>query len=68
MPSNTFDQYQSLVKDFNQKYGVNFSFNTYAVKLNQTNHMREFFTGKGKISAADFAYRSVAKALFRETV
>ena len=68
MPTNPFERYQSQVNDFNQKYGVNFSFNMYAVKLNQNNHMHEFFTNEKKSSAADMAYRSVAQELFKEAV
>ena len=68
MPTNPFEKYQSQVNDFNQKYGVSFSFNMYAVKLNQTNHMHEFFTNEKKTSAADYAYSSVAKELFKEAV
>lgn len=68
MPSNSFEQYQNQVNDFNKKFGVNFSFNRYAIKLGQTNHMREFFTGGSDVSAEDFAYRSVAREIFREAV
>ena len=63
-----FEEFNSLVEEFNKNHGVNFSFERYEIKLKQTLHMRSFFTGGGKISAEDFAYRTVAKELFRETV
>ena len=63
-----FENFNSFVEEFNKNLGVNFSFEMYETKLKQTIHMRSFFTGKGEISAEDFAYRSVAKDLFREAV
>ena len=63
-----FESFNGFVEEFNKKHGVNFSFDRYETKLKQTAHMREFFTNEGTVSAADFAYRTVAKELFRETV
>ena len=63
-----FENFNTLVEEFNKKHGVDFSFERYETKLKQTAHMREFFTGKGEISAEDFSYRTVAKDLFRESV
>jgi hypothetical protein len=63
-----FENFNSFVEEFNKNHGVNFSFERYETKLKQTDHMRAFFTGKGEISAEDFAYRSVARELFREAV
>ena len=63
-----FEGFNGFVEEFNKKHGVNFSFDRYETKLKQTAHMREFFTNEGTVSAADFAYRTVAKELFRETV
>lgn len=62
-----FENFNSFVEEFNRNHGVHFSFERYETKLKQTNHMHEFFTNE-KIPAENFAYRTVARELFRESV
>lgn len=68
MPASSFEKYQTQVNDFNQKYGVSFSFDAYEIKLKQTYHMRSAFATDPRMSAEDHVYRSTVTRLYREAM
>ena len=67
MPGN-YQQYETQVNEFNQKYGVEFSFAKYEDEVRRMNNYRSVYDIRDNIGPQNTVYRTAFLKLYREAI